>query len=1268
MAGTTLCISDQSGNVFFYNTSVNPTALLASIHLENVVAAMYSVNNIVYLTVQGSNILYIYDIDAGTTSQFTMILNYPPYNCTQLFVNGNDVYVSEKAFENGYTLLITKLDDANYSVTMGGFSNKKPTCTVETESNLLVYSQVDGLIWIRDRFFNSGNSVETNIYTANKLISTANKLADLNESVFILDSSNNTVLIIAYDPVHLYLIESRKKIQALSGTPVDICQVNNTIYISTTNGNIDSFQSPNPLDPSFYDSSVLNYSSTPIGVSLRGITSSGPFLYCVDISNVLYKIDTTTSPISVVSIIPLVSASTSMVTTPDWVYAIDSSANILEQVQINPPPAPPTDISATLEYASISLSWSPPTGTITGYNVYTSTNGGATFVLNTTTSSTATSATLNGLPYGLTYTCAVKSVNRVLTSSYSSLSIPLFITPPVAPDAPTQVVATSTASTIVNLSWSPPAYNGNSPITSYRVYNGGVRVTTNITFDASSAILTGLTDNVPYRFTVSAVNVIGEGPKSANSNTVMTTPLASSLSSFHTSNSTTNFTNALVAISDPADAILNARVAINNASNAGTLTPADRQTLTVAALTALNPTNATQVSVATTSTNSILASMADVNTTGTIDPSLPTGYVIPSYSASSGSLRAASIDLNAQVVNGKSYADTISQHTGYFVFELPNSIEGSTYQLTLINGAASLILTYNGTVLIDQNQKQYTANSSLQVGNLIIPLLGLGSAASGTTSLALVTVNSSEPLSTPYAHSITSSLESAPVVIQPKNLLESIVVLNSVGATVLGESPGTLSGSLPLVPGTNTFTIRVTSEDGGATDDYSLVITTPLSSNTNLTSVAINGETLTVNDRTYSKSFNTNASSASVVITAEEAHATIVVTKGNTVVVPNSLALGPGLNTFTVTVTAQDGTIATYTLAITNPPLPPTGVSGTRGNQQVSLSWTAPTAGPTPTSYQVYVSTDSGATYTASNTSNTLSTTVESLTNGTSYRFKVKSVVDGLSSADSNVITLVPATVPGAPTIVSATTGANASSVISWAAPASNGATITGYTVTSSPDGITATTNGTGVTVSGLTNGRSYTFTVKATNSAGEGPDSIPSVAVIPTLSAPRKDTVPCFPAGTRILTPSGYKTVETLVQNELVLTADGRQVPVKVYGKHLPVTNTMTAPYKIPKGVFGLTNDIVLSPDHAFQIRKGLWMLPRKAALLSDRVEQVAVGKPVTYYHLECPQYLRDNLVANGNVVESYAGKSNNLYTYSEKLKGYTRSLGSKSISKAHA
>lgn len=90
----------------------------------------------------------------------------------------------------------------------------------------------------------------------------------------------------------------------------------------------------------------------------------------------------------------------------------------------------------------------------------------------------------------------------------------------------------------------------------------------------------------------------------------------------------------------------------------------------------------------------------------------------------------------------------------------------------------------------------------------------------------------------------------------------------------------------------------------------------------------------------------------------------------------------------------------------------------------------------------------------------------------------------------------VTTTSPGAPTGVTATAGNGAVS-LAWAPPASNGgAGITGYTVTASPGGATASTAGTALTFTELANGTAYTFTVTATNSAGT---SVASAASPPT-------------------------------------------------------------------------------------------------------------------------------------------------------------------------
>ncbi len=73
---------------------------------------------------------------------------------------------------------------------------------------------------------------------------------------------------------------------------------------------------------------------------------------------------------------------------------------------------------------------------------------------------------------------------------------------------------------------------------------------------------------------------------------------------------------------------------------------------------------------------------------------------------------------------------------------------------------------------------------------------------------------------------------------------------------------------------------------------------------------------------------------------------------------------------------------------------------------------------------------------------------------------------------------------------------------ISFTPPGTDsGAPITSYTVTSTPGGKTASSAGSPITVTGLTDGTSYTFTVASTNAAGTGAASIASNAVTPSAS-----------------------------------------------------------------------------------------------------------------------------------------------------------------------
>jgi len=99
----------------------------------------------------------------------------------------------------------------------------------------------------------------------------------------------------------------------------------------------------------------------------------------------------------------------------------------------------------------------------------------------------------------------------------------------------------------------------------------------------------------------------------------------------------------------------------------------------------------------------------------------------------------------------------------------------------------------------------------------------------------------------------------------------------------------------------------------------------------------------------------------------------------------------------------------------------------------------------------------------------------------------------------------VNAVVPSAPVVGVATAG-DTQATVTFTAPASNGGAAIiagGYTVTASPGGASATGSSSPITVTGLTNGLPYTFTVTATNSAGTGIASAASNSVTPGTLAP---------------------------------------------------------------------------------------------------------------------------------------------------------------------
>jgi uncharacterized protein (TIGR02145 family) len=196
---------------------------------------------------------------------------------------------------------------------------------------------------------------------------------------------------------------------------------------------------------------------------------------------------------------------------------------------------------------------------------------------------------------------------------------------------------------------------------------------------------------------------------------------------------------------------------------------------------------------------------------------------------------------------------------------------------------------------------------------------------------------------------------------------------------------------------------------------------------------------------------------------------------------------------------ASAASTAVTPIAPNTVPGPPTSVVATAGNASASVAFVAPTnnGGSAITGYTV---TSSPGGITATGTTSPINVT--GLTNGTAYTFNVVAtnvIGNSVASAASTAVTPVaPHTVPDPPTAVVATAG-NASASVAFVAPTNNGGSaITGYTVTSSPGGITATGTTSPINVTGLTNGTAYTFTIVATNAIGNSSPSTASSAVTP--------------------------------------------------------------------------------------------------------------------------------------------------------------------------
>ena len=188
-------------------------------------------------------------------------------------------------------------------------------------------------------------------------------------------------------------------------------------------------------------------------------------------------------------------------------------------------PSEPRALTATGVSGQVGLSWTDPVSNggsaITGYNVYRGTSAGTETLL--TTVGPVLAFTDGDVTPGTTYFYEVSAVNVVGEGPKSTEASATLATAPTTPRS----LAAAAGLNEATLTWAAPVSDGGSPITGYKVYratSAGAETLLSMVGVVLSYTDPGLTSGQAYYYEVSAVNAVGEGPKSNEASATPTAP------------------------------------------------------------------------------------------------------------------------------------------------------------------------------------------------------------------------------------------------------------------------------------------------------------------------------------------------------------------------------------------------------------------------------------------------------------------------------------------------------------------------------------------------------------------------------------------------------------------------------------------------------------------------------------------------------------------------------------------------------------------------
>ena len=140
-------------------------------------------------------------------------------------------------------------------------------------------------------------------------------------------------------------------------------------------------------------------------------------------------------------------------------------------------------------------------------------------------------------------------------------------------------------------------------------------------------------------------------------------------------------------------------------------------------------------------------------------------------------------------------------------------------------------------------------------------------------------------------------------------------------------------------------------------------------------------------------------------------------------------------------------------------------------------------------------------------------------------------------------------------------------------------------------------------------------------------------------------NVIPCICRDSKILTKQGYKLVQDISYNDILITHDKREVVIKKISNRYILCDENTCPLIIRKGTYKhLEHDIKCEED--LWISQGHTILMGNEFILPKEIhdfEKDLTSEIVQYFHIMTENYYKDTIVANGIPIETWGGWGEN-------------------------